>query len=462
MHAQLARPAVAAQLDDARVRAAPAPDERARLRERRARREPGNPEDERAAHDRIVARAKPERVWIGLELTGEGASVDALAGAIAARADDPAPIVESPDEQTRVVTLHPGAEPLELSAEGAGVRLRASTGAAGPGYHRHVLALAEALDVAWAPGGDSTGWREARDPEALEEVFLDWLGATAAQILELAADGASGFALAMPAGVAYEHDEVVATQLGPRSFAWLEATRDDARAGVDVFPWWSAPRDAAYYRGLALVELWRTIRWRPPITDEERAAMERVATWVEKAHGLDPALSLPWAEQSELLTLLDEASLRATRAHLKAQSLGPARAGYRRRAVHVELTGGWSLTIGGELPERWEARGTGGAWDEGRSVFFTSFSARGDGPPPTSEQTLGGMPPLDGDELFELERGTLRGLAALAELEEDGAPLYRLEAHAAQGPRAAVGTRAFRRPDDREWALATWGSLRRR
>ncbi|MBX3270609.1 MAG: hypothetical protein KF729_10125 [Sandaracinaceae bacterium] len=401
-------------------------------------------------------------MWIGLELDGEGAEVDAIADAIAARADDPAPLVERLDERTRVVTLHPGAEPLELTAEDRGVRLRASTGAAGPGYHRHVLALAEALDVAWAPGGDSTGWREARDPEALEEVYLDWLGATAAQILELASGGASGFSLAMPAGVAYEHDEVVATQLGPRSFAWLEATRADARAGIDVFPWWGEARDAAYYRGLALVELWRTIRWRPPITEEERAVMDRVATWIERAHGLDPALSLPWAEQSELLTLLDEASLRATRAHLKAQSIGPARIGYRRRAVHVELSGGWSLTIGGELAERWDERGTWVAWDEGRSVFFNSFSARGDGPPPSSEETLHGMPPLDGDELFELERGALRGIAALSETEEDGAPLYRLEAHAAHGPHAAVGTLVFRDAGDREWALATWGSLRRR
>lgn len=396
-------------------------------------------------------------------MTGVGASLDALAAALEARDDDPRPALER-TEDGLLVALHPGAEPIALRARDGRVHLVANTATAGPGYHRHVVAVAEALDVRWDPGGDElTGWRARRDPAALEEPFLDWLGATAAQILALADEGASGFALAMPAGVAYEHDELVATQLGPRSRAWLEAVRSDPRAGIDVFPWWAPERGAAYFRDLAMLDMWRSIRWRAPLTDEERAAMERVATWIEKAHGLDPSIELPWAEQSELLTCLDEASLRATRAHLKAQRLGAPAIGYRRRAVRVELSGGWSLTVPGELAERWDERGTWVAWDAQRSVFFSSFTAQGEGAASAStEATLDGMPPLDGDELLELERGELRGLAALSEVEEDGMPLYRLEAHAAIGPHAAVGTLVFVDAADREWALETWGSLDRR
>lgn len=397
---------------------------------------------------------------IGLEMTGVGASLEAIAAALAARDDDPAPVVEA-TEGGLVVTLHPGAEPVALSFEGERVRLTAHTATAGPGFHRHVVDVAEALDVRWDRGGDATGWRDRRDPEALEAVYLDWLREAAARILALRAEGAEGFALALPAGAAFQHDDAVATPLGPRSVEWLEATRDDARAGVDVFAWWGPARDAAYYRGLALVEMWRSVRWRPPLTEEEAALMRAIASWVEKAHGLDPSMELPWAEQSELLTCLDESSLRATRGHLKAQSLPPPRIGYRRRPVRVELSGGWWLTIPGELAEGWDERGTWIGWDAGRSILFNSFTARGDGLPPSTEDTLSRMPLLEGDELLELERGELRGVAALTEVEDDGQLVHRLEAHAAMGPHAAVGTLVFVDPTDRDWALDTWASLDR-
>jgi len=399
---------------------------------------------------------------IGPSLTGSyDGTLDALADWLEARDDDPAPAVER-HPGALVVDLHPAAAPVRITLDGARIALSASTVTAGPGYHRHVIALAEAMPgVTWAEGGDDTGWRRARDDEALEGVFLDWLGAAVAQIVELGADGMSGFALAMPAGIAYEHDGLVATQLGPRDEAWVQRARVAPEDAVDVFPWWGPGRDAAYYRDLALGRMWQTIRWRPPLTEDERAAQEAAVTWIEKAHGLDPDRSLPWAEQSELLTYLEEDSLRATRAHLKAQELPPPSIGYRRRPVRVEVSGGWHLTVPGELAERWDDRGTWVAWDETRSVFFNSFTAQGEGEP-TTEQTLASMPPLDGGEILELKADALRGYAALSEVEEDGRPMHRLEAHAAIGPHAAIGTLVFVEPTDREWALSTWGSLGRR
>jgi len=400
---------------------------------------------------------------IGLSLRGRyDGTLDALAEWLEARDDDPAPRVER-HEGALTVDVHPAAAPVRVELASGAIALFATTVTAGPGMHRHVVELAEAMPgVRWSAGGDETGWRDARDDEALEGVFLDWLGAAVAQIVELHAEGMAGFALAMPAGIAYEHDALVATQLGPRDAAWLERARVAPEEAIDLFPWWSAGRDAAYYRDLARCRMWQEIRWRPPLTDAEREAQDACVTWIEKAHGLDPELPLPWAEQSELLTYLEEDSLRATRAHLKAQELAPPEIGYRRRPVRVEVSGGWHLTVPGELAERWDDRGTWVAWDETRSVFFNSFTAQGEGEAPTTEQTLASMPPLEGDEILELSAGSLRGYAAVTEVEEEGRPMHRLEAHAAIGPHAAIGTMVFVEASDRDWALSTWGSLGRR
>lgn len=400
---------------------------------------------------------------IGLTLRGSyDGALDALADWLEARDDDPRPRVERA-EGALLLDLHPAAAPVRVERGPSGITLHARTVTAGPGYHRYVVELAEAMPgVTWTDGADDTGFWSSRDDEALESELLDWLGAAVAQIVELHAEGMAGFALAMPAGFAYEHDGLVATQLGPRDAAWVQRARVAPEEAVDVFPWWGAGRDAAYYRDLALGHMWQRIRWRPPLTEAEREAQEQAVTWIEKAHGLDPQLALPWAEQSELLTYLQEDSLRATRAHLKAQELAPPSIGYRRRPVRVEVSGGWHLTVPGELAERWDDRGTWVAWDETRSVFFNSFTAQGDGEPPTTEQTLSSMPPLDGDEILELEVGPLRGYAALSEVEEEGRSMHRLEAHAAIGPHAAIGTLVFVEAADRQWALSTWGSLGRR
>ena len=161
---------------------------------------------------------------IRLHLQGSGeASLPAVYDALLAREVDP-PMVATLDADALHVELHPAAEPIRIARTDEGLfSLDANTVTAGPGYHRHVVTLAESLDVTWDRGGDDTGWRESRDDDALEEMFLDWLGAAAAQILEWVDQGGVGFALAMPAGHRYEHRGVVATQLGPRDLGWLAA-----------------------------------------------------------------------------------------------------------------------------------------------------------------------------------------------------------------------------------------------
>ena len=116
------------------------------------------------------------------------------------------------------------------------------------------------------------------------------------------------------------------------------------------------------------------------------------------------------------------------------------------------------------MAERWEERGTWVAWDAKRSVWFTSMTVhRSDGSPTEgTEDTLAHLPPLEGDEILELERDVLHGFASFHVDEDDGGTLHhRLEAHAAVAHHAAVGTLVYIDPSDREWALTTWGSLDR-
>ena len=401
------------------------------------------------------------------------AFLESAAAWLGKRDDDPRPRVSIQEDAGHLLLaaeLHPGAEPLLVEATGEGVVLSANTGTAGPGYHRHVCELARelaaALAIEWTLEEDETGFFATGDGEALEQHALDWMSAVAEQVSELAAEGMKGLALFMPIGHAYEHEGFAATVLGPRDAAWFAAVREDPRRAIDIFPWWSEGRTGRYFLELARVHMWLDVRWRAPLDDGERALLDRVATWIERAHAMDPALPIPWDEQAEILGLLGEESLRATRAQLKVQSLPPGvrqAIGYRRRPVRVSLSGGWTLRIPGELAEKWEERGTWVAWDARRSLWFNSVTMQAEpgAPPPTTEETLAELPPLSGDEPLSLARGALRGLACFVVEEHEGAPIHRLEAHAAEGPHAAIGTVVLHDETDREWALETWASLAR-
>ena len=358
------------------------------------------------------------------------------------------------EELASPLDLHPCAEPVEIATTDGVVTLTAKTTPTGPGYHAHVCEVMDSLPVEWTHVEDETGYFRRRDRDALEDAFLDWLGAAAAQILELADDGAEGFALGLPPTHRFRHPGVCATLLGPRDREWLVKVRSDAREGTDVFPWWTPGEDAAYFERLALTRMWTDVRWRAPLSDEERALVDTVATWVERAHGLDPGRALPWSEQSELLTLLSEESLRATRAHMKADASGKRPSiGYRRQPVRAFLSGGWSIQIDGAMAERWDERDTWVAWDARRSVHFTSLTM--------ADGSDAELQAPDADEVLAFEAGPVRGLATIAEHTRDGERMFRCEAQAVVGPHAAIGTLIYLDPDDREWALSTWGSLYR-
>ncbi|GAB4197210.1 MAG: hypothetical protein OHK0013_05140 [Sandaracinaceae bacterium] len=366
---------------------------------------------------------------------------------------------------TLAITLHPAAGPVELTQEGETLRLEASTGSAGPGYHAAVCELADAiaaaLSVRWRAELDPALYFAHRDAAALERAQLTWLGQTAREILGLAREGASGFALCMPDGLEVAHDGLVATPLGPRDRAWVERVAADPRAGIDAFAWWHPGRDAAYHRGVALSLMWLEVRWRKPIDARERALLDRVATALERAHAAEPDAAYPWSAWSELFELSGEESLRATRAPLKALEVGRrdvVRIGYRRLAVRVTLSGGWSIAVPGELAERWDERGTWVGWDARRSLWITTAEAP---PGHDTAQTLEGLPPLEGDgDVLAMERGPIRGAVRFGIREDGEGPRSHVaQAQAALGRHVVLGTFVGSREEDRDAFLEMWGSL---
>ncbi|MBX7190973.1 MAG: hypothetical protein K1X94_02890 [Sandaracinaceae bacterium] len=380
------------------------------------------------------------------------------------RALEPDATFERPEPRTLAIAIHPAAGPVEITHRDRELALEAQTGSAGPGYHAFVCTLADAiaasLALTWKASLDPALYFAHRDPSSLERAALDDLARTVRDVLALADKGASGFALALPEGLEVAHDGLLATPLGPRDRAWLERVAREPQHGRDVFAWPSPARDAQHFLGIALSLAWLEVRWRKPMDERERAVIERVVTSLERAHGLDASLEYPWGAWAECFALLGEESLRATRAQLKADEARErrkVRPGYRRQAVRVALSGGWSIAIPGELAERWDERGTWVASDPKRSVWITSAEAP-EGH--DTAQTLAGLPELPGEgDTLAMERGPIRGAMRFELQNDEQGKLHVAHAHAALGRHLVVGTFLAREETERETFLEMWGSL---
>lgn len=372
------------------------------------------------------------------------------------------------------VSFHPGAEELLLTErDDGGLIAQAVTSTAGPGYHAYVCEVLHALGArfevtwdAWNPDGtpgDETGYFGTPDRAALEDTMARWLAVLAQRVRALAQEGHKDIALSLPVGREYSHDGLFATPLGPRDAAWLDAACADGRAGFDIFPWAEPGAGAGYFLGRALVRMWTDVRWRTPAAAEEREALEEVTALLEAAYTEDPSRAYPWREWAEMLALLGVDSLLATRAQLRAETapLAPA-IGYRRRDIRLTISGGWSLVVPGDFAETWDEQGTWCAWDGTRTLWFTSFSmkdAKGADRSATVEETLAGLPNLEGEK-SAFTAGKVRGIAALGRGHDKGVELQQLRAYAAVPANAAVLTLCFELETDPTWAYEVWRSLR--
>jgi hypothetical protein len=334
------------------------------------------------------------------------------------------------------LALHPGASPVRLAVLPDGdIEVRGETSAIGAGYHADVIArlepILDELEYAWDGDEPDPGPR-----------MLAWLAG------ELAA-GATR--IGMPTERHFRVDCAVQTAMGPRDAAWRDAVIADPARGVDAFAWPERGPGRAE-RSRALLAMWLELPWRELIDDAERGRAERVDEELRAAHRADPALELPWADWAELLVHLGSDDDHAADVRARAKDLPPARIGYRRHPMEVELSGGWSLELPGSFVGAWEDEGARWwATDGERVVEFTSLTADDE----TDSDRLLAVAPEAHPVLARWSEGGQRGRA---EVSDDG-DIHIVHGLMARAPHVAILTCKGTTTDE-PWALATWRSLR--
>lgn len=373
--------------------------------------------------------------------------------------------------QCLMVALHPGAEPIMLSThEDGSLLISASTSSAGPGYHIFVCDLLRKMGqvhgIEWYADEendyfDETGFFHTGDRAKLYAEFELWIRALAKRVKELARDGAK-FHLAMPFdGHQFEVTEPILTQLGPRSFAWLDQVCEEPILGKDIFPWWEDGHGAEYHLGRALCHMWNTVRWREPLTEEEEDLLEICLQHLDSAYGLDPDLNFPFVEWSQIVDYLGATYELGEMVEERAESLKRnlhSLIGYRRRSVRKDLGGGWSIALPGNFVEDLEEGQTFLAYDDKKNLRVTCMAASDPvGKPLDAMDILGKIKVLD--DPLKHERGKVNSRAFFERVEQDGTVFWMLRGVSACDGSFAQITICFEEDRDRDWALDTWQSL---
>ncbi len=377
----------------------------------------------------------------------------------------------SRDENRFNVRLHPGAEDVEFTLDGDRLLVSAKTSTLGPGYHAYLCELLHALEsdlgARFASGsddeddeddsGDESGYFQSGDRAALEAETFAWLRGLLNIVAENMNDGSSGLMISMSTDTIFEFDDAIATPLGPRSQAWLEAALRDPRAAIDIFPWWSSGTGAEHAAGRALVRMWTEVRWREPVDDEELELLDSIDEDLRRAHELDPTLALPWAEWADILDWLERDDALAERVHQRAQG-STARIGYRRRPVRTNLTGGWSIRIPGEMTTSFDDEGTWCAFVPGRTVWMSSFTiVDRSNPTRSAAETL--PTKESGDTPLELP-APAEGYAHRATIGTTGDGDTMVTVQVARPQRLALLTFVLDDADDLDWVREIVGGIR--
>ena len=191
--------------------------------------------------------------------------------------------------------LHPAAPPLRMAVDAEGrVDVAAETTGAGPGYQRFIGRaldrMGAELGIDWADRASNIAFA---DRPAVERAYLGWLGPELTQARNRVQRGARGMHLGMPAGTTVTCDTAIATVLGPRDEAWLDAAIADPRIAIGITPWWSDATDGAYLRNRALARMWLDVRWRRPAVPGEAARIDEIHGLLSRAYQDEPETPLP-------------------------------------------------------------------------------------------------------------------------------------------------------------------------
>lgn len=367
------------------------------------------------------------------------------------------------------VVLHPTAEAVEFVAwDPRTLVVSAKTSSVGPGYHIYLCELLQklgsALGVAWDPpdaeraSGDDTGFFHSGDRGAVSGAMLEWLQSSAKRALEILDRGYDGLGLSMPADSQFQHEMAISTVMGPRDRAWLERVAEDPCHGVDVFPWWDEGLGATYLLGRATCQMWTDVRWREPMSADEKNLLRQVIRLLGQAYRLDPNLQYPTREWREILGLLgiEDPSVDEAEQRRPVPPDAP-KIGYRRLPVRAQLAEEWTITVPGSFATRYEEDGRWTAFESGRSVSVLCQASKAqDGSPAPVEELLQGVREIEGDPLdFRGER--VVGLARIVPSPEGEGWL--LTGACAVPGSVAMCSISFRDEARRPWAVATWQSL---
>ena len=288
------------------------------------------------------------------------------------------------------VALHPAAPELVMSANESGrVALTAETEALGPGYHRFIGRLVERLgadlSITWDrgeadPGAilDGLGTTFA-DRVATERAYLGWLGQTLVKARASRVAGRPGLQVGIPGTTRYTFDGAIATVLGPRDDAELDAAVADTRVATDITPWWADATDGQALLNRALALMWLDVRWRAPAIKEERELLDEVHRTLTRAYPTDPTLAYPWRAWAELIEMrgIDDPMSRQVLVRADRETGDVTPIGYRRAPVTIRHEG-WALEIPGSYaerrtPEEWWGGGLG------RNITLAAVQTASDG-----------------------------------------------------------------------------------
>lgn len=367
------------------------------------------------------------------------------------------------------VRSHPVTPPTRLAIDSEGVvTVRGETVAAGPGHHRFIGRVLERLGgelgIEWST---ATAGLAFADRAAVERAYLGWLGPELARARESVRRGSRGVHVGMPAGTTVTCDAAIATVLGPRDAAWLDAAIADPRVAIEVTPWWSDATDSAYLRNRALTRMWLDVRWRRPAVGGEAAVLDEVHALLARAYPLEPDLDYPWAEWAEIIAYrgIDDGMARQVMARAGASRSGgnagtadPARIGYRRSPVTIRHEG-WVLTVPGDFAERRTADEWWGG-GPGRNITLAATATGSGAGRMTAQAFLAQVASDLGPDALHHEAGDVRGRARITTDTSSGLEIGVLEGFAAVTGSGAVIRIEFDDGEDYAWALDMWRSLR--
>ncbi len=366
-----------------------------------------------------------------------------------------------------LVGLHPAAEEFSITASDEGdVTVSALLAPVGPGYQTFVARLAQRIglehEINWVASGEEDAAEPdlaaAGDRTSVEQSYLTWLGGALIAARDARRRGTGDIHLGTPAGVVFTFDGAIATSLGPRDDAWLDAALADSRLALDITPWWADATDARCFLNRALCLMWTEVRWRQAVDDDERAVHEEVLRLLSRAFPLDPSLVYPWREWKQLAGFrgTDDAMTRQVVTRAAKTPNGPL-IGYRRNPVRI-LHEGWELEVPGGFSERRTEDEWWGA-EAGRSITLAATQTGTTAGPMSADDFLLQVAPDLGRDALTHRDGELVGRARISTDATSGVEVGVLEGFSAVRGRGAAIRIVFDDSADWQWALDMWRAL---